>query len=603
MRDEEIDPQFESLLQYLKSSRNFDFVDYKRSSLMRRVQKRMLQVKIDSFGDYQDYLEVHPDEFDVLFDTILINVTSFFRDKPAWDYLAAEIIPRLVQNRNSGELIRIWSAGCASGEEAYSLVMLLAEHMGMENCRRWVKVYATDVDEDALIQARHAHYSAESLKAVPAEFRDKYFEPNGDGYAFTTALRRILVFGRHDLMYDAPISHLDLLCCRNTLIYFNREAQDRIVARFHFALNSIGYLFLGKAEMLLSYTDLFNPEHPRYRIFAKVRPAQARDPLMAPGRVGDFELETSLAYDRSLKEAAFQATPDAVVVVDWNGNLAAANDEAASLFRLESRDVGRSFHDLEISYRPAELRSLVEQARNEGRILHVKEIAYRDGKREIIYLDVQVTPLRDKGGHWLGAQITFRDVSEQYHLRFEVERSRQEVETAYEELQSANEELETSNEELQSTVEELQTTNEELQATNEELQAINDELHQRTDELDRTNTFLQSILTSVDVGIVVIDRDFQVLLWNDRAGDLWGLRSDEAVGRSLLSLDIGLAVRELETPIQDTWRKGNHSGDEIVLDAVNRRGKAIKIRITRYLRQVEETNLQCMVLLMKEKTV
>ncbi len=188
---------------------------------MRRVEKRMSQVRVDSFGDFQDYLEVHPDEFQILFDTILINVTSFFRDKPAWDYLAAEIIPRLVRDRSSGELIRIWSAGCASGEEAYTLVMLLAEQMGIDRLRRWVKVYATDVDENALGLARHGYYSAESLKSVPAEFRDKYFEANGNGYSFSSDLRRFLVFGRHDLLYDAPISHLDLLCCRNTLIYFN----------------------------------------------------------------------------------------------------------------------------------------------------------------------------------------------------------------------------------------------------------------------------------------------------------------------------------------------------------------------------------------------
>jgi two-component system CheB/CheR fusion protein len=615
MRDEKVDPQFESLLAYLNDNRGFDFIDYKRSTLMRRMEKRMSQVRVDSYGDYQDYLEVHPDEFQVLFDTILINVTSFFRDKPAWDYMAAEIIPRIVQDKSPGDLIRIWSAGCASGEEAYSLAMLLAEEMGIEKYRRWVKIYATDVDENALTQARHAHYSAESLKSVPAEFRDKYFEPNGSGYSFSTDLRRILVFGRHDLMSDAPISHLDLLCCRNTLIYFNREAQDRIIARFHFALKDIGYLFLGRAEMLLSYSDLFVHKHTKHRIFAKVRPVQARRRMMVLGEVGELALEDSLANDLSLKQAAFQATPGAVVVVDSDGNLATANDEAMAVFRLEDRDIGRPFHDLELSYRPAELRSLIEQARKERRVVRGKDVPYRDVNQEPIYLDVLIAPLLDEGGQWLGVEISFQDVSERYQLRAELERARHEVETAHEELQSTGEELETSNEELQSTVEELQTTNEELQSTNEEmetmneelqstneeLQSMNDELHQRTDELDQTNAFLQSILASVDVGVAVIDREFQILLWNDRATDLWGLRADEVVRRSLFSLDIGLPVQDLKSPIQETWLKDNLIGDEIVLDAINRRGRAIKIRITRFLRQAAESRPQYMVLLMEEE--
>jgi two-component system CheB/CheR fusion protein len=405
------DPQFEYLLEYLRNNRSFDFTDYKRSSLVRRVRRRMSQVKVDTFGDYQDYLEVHPDEFQALFDTILINVTSFFRDKPAWDYLAAEIVPRILRDNSSGDLIRIWSAGCASGEEAYSLVMLLAEQLGIDKVRRWVKVYATDVDESALAQARQGRYAEDSLKAVPAELRDKYFEPNGNGYSFLNELRRVLVFGRHDLMYDAPISHLDLLSCRNTLIYFNREAQERIVARFHFALKQTGFLFLGRAEMLLSFTDLFVQTDPTHRIFAKARPMRVRDQLLASSQVEEFALETALANALSLKDAAFEAMPDAFLVVDGDGNLASANNALMTLFRLENRDLGRPFRDLEISYRPIELRSLIEQARKERRSVRVKDVPYRSVEHDQVYLDVLVAPLLDTAGRWLGASISFRDVS------------------------------------------------------------------------------------------------------------------------------------------------------------------------------------------------
>src|SRR5436190_18173842 len=242
----------EVLLQYLKTSRGFDFTGYKRSTLTRRVLKRMAALKnIKSYGDYQDYLEVHPEEFATLFNTVLINVTSFFRDTAAWDYLAAKIIPRIIKGKRPGDPIRVCCIGCASGEEAYSVAMLLTEAIGDKAFRERVKIYATDIDADALAHARHAIYNAKSVAAVPAKLRAKYFESSyADQFAVRGDLRRAVIFGRLDLVQDAPISRLDLLLCRNTLMYFNAETQARIVGRFHFALNDEGLLFLGKSEML-----------------------------------------------------------------------------------------------------------------------------------------------------------------------------------------------------------------------------------------------------------------------------------------------------------------------------------------------------------------
>ncbi len=261
--------QFEALLDYLKRSRGFDFIGYKRSSLMRRVLKRMQMVGIEDYGDYHDHLKVHPEEFAHLFNTILINVTAFFRDDAAWEYLAQNIVPKILAEKKAGDPVRVWSAGCASGEEAYTVAMLLAEAMGAEAFHQRVKIYATDVDEEALTQARQAGYTDENLQPVPAELRDKYFELSGDRYVFHTDLRRSIIFGRHDLVQDAPISRLDLLVCRNVLMYFNAETQARILARLHFALNDVGFLFLGKAEMLLTHANLFNPTDLKHRIFTK----------------------------------------------------------------------------------------------------------------------------------------------------------------------------------------------------------------------------------------------------------------------------------------------------------------------------------------------
>jgi two-component system CheB/CheR fusion protein len=268
----EREPEFEALLDYIKYTRGFDFTGYKRPSLMRRICKRMQMVGVEGFSAYQDYLEVHPEEFAPLFNTILINVTGFFRDPAAWDYLAARIVPHILEEKKSDGPIRVWSAGCASGEEAYSLAMQFAEALGVEVFIERVKIYATDVDEESLVQARQATYPERALEGVPEELRRKYFEPVANGFMFRASLRRAIIFGRHDLVQDAPISRLDLLVSRNTLMYFNAETQAQILARFHFALNPTGVLFLGKAEMLLTHANLFVPVELKCRIFTKVPP-------------------------------------------------------------------------------------------------------------------------------------------------------------------------------------------------------------------------------------------------------------------------------------------------------------------------------------------
>jgi len=269
VKDERNQESFDALLDYLKKNRGSDFTGYKRQSLMRRITRRMQMVDITDYRDFQDYLEVHPEEFTNLFNTILINVTSFFRDKDAWDFLAEEIIPEMLASKKDSEVIRIWSAGCASGEEAYTIAMLMIEALGEESFKNRVKIFATDIDEAALTQARMATYLAKEVEPVPSELRGKYFTIAGGSYIFKADLRSSIVFGRHDLIQDAPISHLDLLVCRNTLMYFKSETQSKILSRFHFALNDSGIIFLGRAELLLTHAHLFSPETLKHRIFTK----------------------------------------------------------------------------------------------------------------------------------------------------------------------------------------------------------------------------------------------------------------------------------------------------------------------------------------------
>jgi two-component system, chemotaxis family, CheB/CheR fusion protein len=605
--------EFEALVQYLKSNRGLDFSGYKRSSLQRRTNKRMLALRVERYGDYQDYLEVHPEEFTQLFNTILINVTGFFHDTAAWECLTAEVIPQLIAGKQSHEPIRVWSAGCASGEEAYTLAIVLAEALGLESFRQRVKIYATDVDEEALGQARHASYSARDLQPVSPELRSKYFEKVSDRFVFHPDLRRVIIFGRHDLVQDAPISRLDLLVCRNTLMYFNAETQARILARFHFALNDTGVVYLGKAEMLLTRVNLFNPVHLKHRIFAKVSKPPLRDRLLTAAQVGSPELNNHFVSHGRLRDAAFDAEPVAQVVLDLHMNIWLMNQEARISFGVLPQDVGRSFYELDLSYRPVELRSHIEQVYTELRAQHLTNIerSLPEGKTQ--YLDVHLVPLIDTDSTPLGISITFHDVTHHRQLQAELEKSRQELETAYEELQSTNEELETTNEELQSTVEELETTNEELQSTNEELetineelqsgneelQAINDELRERTDEVDQSKAFLESILASLHAAAVAVDANLNILIWNAEANELWGLREDEVLGQSFMNLDIGLPVEQLRTPVRAVLT-GRATFQEVVLEATNRRDKAIQCRVTCAPLVGPEQDTQGVILLMEE---
>src|SRR6266545_415189 len=563
------DPQFESLLQHLKEARGFDFTGYKRSSLVRRVNRRMSQVGARGYGDYLDYLQVHTEEFTSLFNTVLINVTAFFRDPDAWTYLGDEVLPQMLATKEAGSPIRVWSAGCASGEEAYSLAILLTELLGPEEFRNRVKVYATDVDEEQLAEARQATYPEEAIESLSPERRERYFEAFGGRYVFRKDLRRSVIFGRNDLVQDAPISRVDLLVCRNTLMYFNAETQARILSRFHFALSNGGVLFLGKAEMLLSHGHLFLPTDLKWRIFRKV-PQRLPSPAAFPPDLPEGSPDRGLVGLDRLRNEAFLASPVAQIVVTSDGLVALTNRQAEIVFGISSRDAGRPFRDLEVSYRPAELRRYIEQAQVERRATRVTDVEYTRGVSDTMFLEIHVNPLVDGDGSLLGVTLAFNDVTAARRLHDELEETNRQLESAYEELQSTNEELETTNEELQSTVEELETTN-------EELQNINDELRDRSRELSAAEAFLDAVLASLQAGVTVVDKDLDIQVWNRQAEELWGLRREEVIGQRFLSLDIGLPTDELWPLIRRALVGDGPQETEVA--AVNRRGRKIVVRV------------------------
>jgi two-component system CheB/CheR fusion protein len=592
------DRELAELLQYLHESRGLDLTGYKRVGLLRRLTKRMRTVGVDGFGAYQSYIETHPIEYTGLLDTLLINVTAFFRDDLPWEYLRDEIIPLLLEQKGLTDAIRVWCAGCATGEEAYSLAIVLAEALGIEQFQERVKLYATDLDNEALAKARLGAYGERDLAEVPAAIVEKYFDHRDQTFYFRKDLRRCVIFGRNDLVQDAPISRVDLLACRNTLMYFNGPTQAKILARFHFALNEGGFLFLGRAETMLTHATMFTPMDLRRRVFTKSRVLGGeRIPLSSraiPSR-GSASYMTNEPHDTSLRLRGFDVGTVAQFVIDESGRLFLVNARARSVFRLSTADIGRPLQDLEISYRPYELRSVIEQAYTERQPIVRDAVAWRGHDGEQRWLDIAVTPMFDASGAPGGASVSFIDVTRGRQLQQQLDDSQLELETAYQELQSTNEELETTNEELHSTVEELETTNEELQSTNEELetmneelqstneelQTINEELRQRSDSLNDLNAFLESMFTSLRSGIAVLDRDLRVTVWNRQAEELWGVRAAEVEHVHFLRLDIGLPLEQIEQPIRDCVG-GKIDHHESFLQALNRRGRAVVCKTTLY---------------------
>jgi two-component system CheB/CheR fusion protein len=339
---------------------------------------------------------------------------------------------------------------------------------------------------------------------------------------------------------------------------------------------------------MLRRSELFTPVDLKRRLFQKVSRA---DPIKPPRRPPAEERDPT-AIDLIMREVGFESGPIAQLVVDRSGVLSLANMQARTLFNLAARDVGRPLKDLEVSYKPIELRSQIEKAYSDRHSISLRDVEWVLPNGEHRVIDVQIAPLASSNGNMVGVSVSFVDVTRFKRLQEAVEHSKRDVEVAYEELQSTveelettneelqstNEELETTNEELQSTNEELETMNEEMQSTNEELETINDELNQRTDDLNQTNFFLESILASLEAGVVVLDEQLRVSAWNDGARDLWGLTADEVLGEHFMNLDTGLPVERLRAPLR-ALLAGKEIEQPLVLDAMNRRGRPVVVRI------------------------
>jgi two-component system CheB/CheR fusion protein len=567
------DPQFHTLLERLHAQHNFDFRQYKEVSLLRRVQRRLSQLHLDSVEQYLEVLAREPGEYRELLNVLLINVTRFFRDPEAWEVLRERIVPSLVTEAAPTRSIRVWSVGCSSGEEPYTIAMLIAEELrGRSGGDVDVRIYATDIDDDALATARAGLYSREQIEDVPSRLRERYFQPEGKMYRIAREVRKWCIFGHHDLTQDVPLSHIDLLVCRNVLIYFTTALQDRILPRFHYALRPNGYLFLGRAESMLARSQRFQPIDPKWRIFRHETPTHGEaptEPLVAidappngPTQGHDEGTETHAVTLRI--RGIVETLQTAILVIDPADTVVTWNPAAELLFDIPAENaIHRKFRDLDISYRIDGLRSRIEEVKNTQGRVRMNDVTFPHRSGDTAHVGITVAPLHDERGRLSGILVCADDLTEQRRLREEIEHAAEQSATANEELQSTNEELETTNEELQSTNEELETINEELQSTNEELETtveelqsinaelgtLNTELEKRTGELNQLDEYHRSVLDAVESAVVVLDATLIVTSWNQGAAEMWGLRSPDAVGRPFLTLPIGDVVRKAREPL------------------------------------------------------
>ncbi|HKR30788.1 MAG TPA: CheR family methyltransferase, partial [Terriglobales bacterium] len=421
--------KLDELLHFLAEERDFDLRGYKPTTLERRIRKRMSQLSLSTYESYIEHIRAHPDETNELLNTILINVTEFFRDPAAWDVIGEDILPYLLKRLRTGDSFRAWVAGCSTGEEVYSLAILVAEYFGPRISEFDIKIYATDVDDSALNIARRGEYPPDRLRRVRPEWRHKYFS-NAKLPRVNRDIRRMLIFGRSDLAQDAPISHVQMIVCRNVLIYFDSITQMHILNRMHYALDPGGILFLGKSESKLSNSTMFRPVDSRWRIFRKDHSqpggdiprlsaaARSNEPETSEdGSTKDHETQRTKLYYRALLEVL----EPGVFALDANDILISDNKSALDLWGLSgSKLVGQHIADSALGRQCPELVQKVEEShRNPDHPVKFECPVKIDKDNRI--LAITVRPVNGESGQRVGTLVYADDVSHREKLQTTIE--------------------------------------------------------------------------------------------------------------------------------------------------------------------------------------
>ena len=579
----------EKVLILLRAKTGHDFSMYKKNTVYRRIERRMGIHQIDRIAAYVRYLQENPQEVELLFKELLIGVTSFFRDPAAWEQLRGETIPALLAGRPAGGVLRAWSAGCSTGEEAYSLAITFKEALDQVKPTKnfTLQIFATDLNRDAIDKARQGVYPANMAADVSAEQLRRFFIKDGSGYRVGKEIREMVTFATQNLIMDPPFTKLDILICRNLLIYLTTELQKKLLPLFHYSLNPDGVLFLGSAEAISTFTDLFAPLDGKSRLFRRRESVLTAEPVAfptsfvpaLPGVPKELMMLKPVANLQSLAEQLLlqHFSPPAVLVNDKgdilyiNGRTGKYLEPAAgkanwNIFAMAREglrfDLGSAFQKA-VRQKGAITVKGVKVGTNGGTqavditVQAIEEPEALRGMVLIFFTDV-ATPRKKKAPGLSGSAPS--DNARVLELEQELQQSREDLHTTREEMQSSQEELKSTNEELQSTNEELQSTNEELttsreemQSLNEELQTVNAEQQSKMDELSRLNSDMRNLLNSTEIVTVFLDNELHVRRFTTGADKLFKLIPGD-VGRPLSDIVSDLIYPEITEEAREVLR-------------------------------------------------
>ncbi len=603
---EAIEAQVTQITTILRNVTSHDFHGYKRGTFLRRVHRRIQVLQLESIDAYIARLRADRQEVQDLFQDLLIGVTQFFRDPQEFDVLEREL-PRLFENKNSDDQFRVWVLGCATGEEAYSIAILLREHMANMPHPPQVQIFATDLDARALGLARAGRYSIAIEDQVRPDRLERWFVREGDTYCVSKELREMCIFSPHNLIKDAPFSRIDLLSCRNLLIYLNTELQNRVIPIFHFSLQPGGVLFLGNSENVTRHQKLFAPVDRKNRVFRRLEtatrvvpdfPLSSRARVLEPLSFAPSESMPSARLSGAVSrqaEAIAERYAPAYVVVDVQGDVLHFSGRTGRF--LEPVAGAASLNIINLVHRDlrVDLRSALHRAISEGNRIELPRLVLQQEDRSVgvnlvvepiagsditslVILFQDTGPVMDGG---LGAdraqdgELVERLESELRLTRDRLQATIEELESTNEELKSSNEEYQSINEELQSANEEMETSKEELQSVNEELQTVNGELGHRVAELGRSNSDLKNLLEATQIATLFLDNDLRVRSFTPTATDVFHLLETD-VGRPLDHVVSRVAYPELQDDVRRVL-KTLATVDRTVIDPASDRHFAAKV--------------------------
>jgi two-component system CheB/CheR fusion protein len=589
--EEKADSALEKAIILLRVSTGHDFSQYKKSTLYRRIERRMGIHQIDKINIYIRFLQENPQELGILFNEMLIGVTSFFRDTAEWTALKERIIPALISESPSGRTLRAWVPGCSTGEEAYSLAMVFQEVMDRLKPRErfTFQVFATDLDKSAIDKARQGVYPANIAADVSAKRLERFFIKDGDVFHVAKEIREMVIFAPQNLIMDPPFTKLDILSCRNLLIYLTQELQKIILPLFHYSLNTGGILFLGSAETIDGFTNLFSQIENKSKLYKRKEASRTVVPVdfpssFAPARHG----EKMQVYQPPVSDTSLQSQADqlflrrfspASVLINSTGDIIYSNGRTAKYLELPAGKANLNVFAMARDELRYELSTALQKALRQKEAVCISNISIKtsngiqtfdltaqaiqepralQGLVAIVFSDARV-PLKKatpsvhvRPGHSHSSRFAVLE-KELKQNKDEMRILRDEMHTSQEELRAANEELQSTNEELQSTNEELTTSKEEMQSMNEELQSVNNELQVKVDELSRLNNDMKNLLNSTDIATVFLTNELKVRRFTTEASKLIKLISTD-LGRPITDLSSILLYPELIEDAEEVLR-------------------------------------------------